>query len=64
MPLTPSGRGGDQGQMAVLVKPNGPFGEAYTAALGPFLHLSVYPALMQKFGRERNRLGPEKGELG
>ncbi|HEY6314300.1 MAG TPA: DUF2867 domain-containing protein [Streptosporangiaceae bacterium] len=30
-------------QMAVLVKPNGLFGRAYLAAIGPFRRLIVYP---------------------
>lgn len=29
--------------MAVLVKPNGLFGRAYLAAIGPFRRLIVYP---------------------
>jgi hypothetical protein len=33
--------------MAVLVKPNGPLGAAYMAAIKPFRHLVVYPALMR-----------------
>ena len=36
-------------QMAVLVKPNGRFGSAYMAAIKPFRHLVVYPALMREF---------------
>jgi len=39
--------GGYHGQMAVLVKPNGWFGAAYMAAIKPFRHLFVYPALMR-----------------
>jgi Protein of unknown function (DUF2867) len=38
---------GYRGQMAVLVKPNGPLGAAYMAAIKPFRHLIVYPALMR-----------------
>ncbi len=38
-------------QMAVLVKPNGRFGNAYMAAIRPFRYLIVYPALMRQ-GRE------------
>jgi len=38
-------------QMAVLVKPNGLLGSAYMAAIRPFRHLIVYPALM-RHGRE------------
>jgi Protein of unknown function (DUF2867) len=43
--------GGYRGQMAVLVKRNGPFGAAYMAAIGPFRHLIVYPPLLREFGR-------------
>src|SRR5439155_24045051 len=32
----PDGSGGHRGQMAVLVKPNGPLGQAYMAAIRPF----------------------------
>jgi hypothetical protein len=61
----PDGNGGHRGQMAVLVKPNGLFGRAYMAAIKPFRHLIVYPALMGMIGREwrgRDRLGTENGE--
>ena len=44
----PDGNGGYRGQMAVLVKPNGPLGNAYMAAIRPFRHLIVYPALMRQ----------------
>ena len=40
--------GGYRGQMAVLVKPNGLLGSAYMAAIRPFRHLIVYPALMRQ----------------
>jgi hypothetical protein len=40
--------GGFRGQMAVLVKPNGLLGHAYMAAIRPFRHLIVYPALMRQ----------------
>jgi hypothetical protein len=43
---------GYRGQMAVLVKPNGPLGAAYMAAIRPFRHLIVYPALMRDIERE------------
>lgn len=43
--------GGYRGQMAVLVKPNGPFGTIYMAAIKPFRYLLVYPALMRYIGR-------------
>ncbi|PNE40141.1 MULTISPECIES: DUF2867 domain-containing protein [Streptomyces] len=48
----PDGSGGYRGQMAVLVKPNGPFGTLYMAAIKPFRYLGVYPALMRSIGRE------------
>jgi hypothetical protein len=46
----PDGTGGYRGQMAVLVKPNGSWGRAYMAAIGPFRHLLVYPALLRGIG--------------
>jgi hypothetical protein len=42
---------GYHGQMAVLVKPNGLFGTAYMAAIRPFRHLIVYPAMMREIER-------------
>ena len=50
--------GGYRGQMAVLVKPNGLFGKAYMAAIGPFRHLFVYPPLMRDIGREWKASAP------
>ena len=47
----PDGGGGYRGQMAVLVKPNGLLGNAYLAAIRPFRHLIVYPAMMRQIGR-------------
>jgi hypothetical protein len=47
----PDGTGGYTAQMAVLVKPNGRFGEAYMAAIAPFRHLIVYPVLIPSIGR-------------
>ena len=47
----PDGNGGYRGQMAVLVKPNGRLGSAYMAAIKPFRHLIVYPALMRLIER-------------
>ena len=41
------GDGRYRGQMAVLVKPNGLFGNAYMAAIRPFRHLIVYPPAMR-----------------
>jgi hypothetical protein len=48
----PDGTGGYRGQMAVLVKPNGLLGAAYMAAIRPFRHLIVYPAMMRQIGRK------------
>jgi hypothetical protein len=38
--------------MAVLVKPNGFFGDAYLGAIRPFRHLIVYPAMMRQIERQ------------
>jgi len=54
----PDGAGGHRGQMAVLVKPNGVLGEAYMAAIRPFRHLVVYPAMMQQIERRWARRDP------
>jgi hypothetical protein len=48
----PDGTGGFRAQMAVLVKPNGLFGTAYMAAIRPFRHLIVYPAILRDGERE------------
>ena len=48
----PDGSGGYHGQMAVLVKPNGLFGDAYMAAIRPFRHLIVYPPMLRMIERE------------
>jgi hypothetical protein len=48
----PDQAGGYRGQMAVLLKPNGPLGAAYMAAIKPFRYAIVYPALMRQIGRE------------
>ena len=48
----PDGAGGYRGQMAILVKPNGRFGATYMAAIRPFRHLLVYPALMRSIERD------------
>jgi hypothetical protein len=56
--------GGYRGQMAVLVKPKGLFGTAYMAAIRPFRHLIVYPALMRQMERAwRRRMSPTSHEL-
>ena len=44
----PDGTGRFRAQMAVLVKPNGPLGRAYMAAIRPFRRLVVYPALLRE----------------
>ena len=52
------GTGGYRGEMAVLVKPSGLFGTAYMAAIRPFRHLMVYPAVVRRIEREwRARTG-------
>jgi hypothetical protein len=44
--------------MAVLVKANGPLGSAYMAAIRPFRHLVVYPAMMRQIEKDwRARAG-------
>jgi hypothetical protein len=48
----PDDAGGYRGQMAVLVKPNGLLGIAYMAAIRPFRHLIVYPAMMRAIERD------------
>ncbi len=54
----PDPAGGYRGQMAVLVKPNGPLGSAYMAAIKPFRHLIVYPAMLRQIERRwRQRAG-------
>ncbi len=47
----PDGTDGYRGQMAVLVKPNGLPGAAYMAAIRPFRHLIVYPAMLREIER-------------
>jgi len=37
--------------MAVYVRPNGLLGNAYMAAITPFRHLVVYPAMVRDLGR-------------
>ncbi len=49
------GGGRYQGQMAVYVKPRGLFGKAYMAAIKPFRHLIVYPALLKQTARTWER---------
>jgi hypothetical protein len=52
------GHGDNQGQMAVLVKPRGRFGNVYMDLIRPFRHWIVYPALMRQIERDWNV--PEK----
>jgi len=44
--------GAYRGQMAVLVKPRGPLGIGYMAAIAPFRHLIVYPRMIREIGQE------------
>lgn len=56
--------GGYHGQAAVYVKPNGPLGSAYMAAIKPFRHLIVYPQMMRELERrwyERPMTAPNDG---
>jgi hypothetical protein len=48
------GEGRYQGQMGVYVKPRGRFGDAYMAAIAPFRHRVVYPALLREIERAWN----------
>ena len=57
----PDQTGGYRGQMAVLVKPNGPFGTGYMAAIRPFRHLIVYPAMLRGIEREWRALAQSFG---
>jgi Protein of unknown function (DUF2867) len=56
----PDGAGGFRAQMAVLVKPNGLFGTAYMAAIRPFRHLIVYPAILREGEREWRTLADDR----
>lgn len=47
----PDETGGFVAQMAVYVKPNGPLGAAYMAAIRPFRYMIVYPAMLRELGR-------------
>lgn len=48
------GEGLYQGQMGVYVKPRGRLGTLYMAAIAPFRHRVVYPALMRQIERAWN----------
>jgi hypothetical protein len=52
------GEGVYQGQMGVYVKPRGSLGSAYMAAIAPFRHRVVYPALMRQIERAWNARTP------
>jgi hypothetical protein len=41
----------NRAQLGVYVKPRGWFGPLYMAAIAPFRHYIVYPALMRQIGR-------------
>jgi hypothetical protein len=56
----PDGAGGFRAQMAVLVKPNGLFGTAYMAAIRPFRHLIVYPAILREGERDWRTLAGDR----
>ena len=56
--------GGYRGQMAVLVKPNGLFGNAYMAAIRPFRHLIVYPPMLRQIEREWRERAGERTAVG
>ncbi|MGA2452876.1 MAG: DUF2867 domain-containing protein [Solirubrobacteraceae bacterium] len=48
------GEGLYQGQMGVYVKPRGRLGATYMAAIAPFRHRVVYPAMMREIERAWN----------
>ncbi|MFF9819324.1 DUF2867 domain-containing protein [Streptomyces sp. NPDC014006] len=54
----PDGSGGYRGQMAVLVKPNGPFGHLYMAAIKPFRYLGVYDNMLRTIGTRWQATAP------
>jgi len=60
----PDGNGRYHGQLAVYVKPNGLLGKAYMAAIKPFRHLLVYPAMIHTIGREWRRRSAEPAPAG
>ena len=60
MGWVPDGNGGYRGQMAVLVKPNGRFGDVYMAAIKPFRHLIVYPPMLRQIEREWRARAPAR----
>jgi hypothetical protein len=54
----PAAAGGYRGQMAVLVKPAGLVGSLYMAAIRPFRHQIVYPAMMRQMEQAWRRDSP------
>jgi hypothetical protein len=62
--FVPDGTGRYRGQMAVLVKPNGLLGTFYMAAIRPFRHLIVYPAMMRQIEREWARRPLDRVQTG
>ena len=46
------GTGVHRAQMTVLVRPNGPLGQAYMWGIKPFRYAGVYPALLRTIGEE------------
>jgi hypothetical protein len=51
--------GGYHGQLAVYVRPNGPLGSGYVAAIRPFRRLIVYPTIVRDIERAwDDRLSP------
>ncbi|MFD0899979.1 DUF2867 domain-containing protein [Actinomadura sediminis] len=60
----PTGSGGHELRMAVLVKPNGRLGRLYMALIAPFRNLVVYPALTRQWERAwRNRTAGAPGAV-
>ena len=60
----PDKSGRHEGQLAVLVKPNGLLGTCYMAAIRPFRHLIVYPIATRDIERARSRLNAGQGASG
>jgi hypothetical protein len=60
----PDETGGFRAQMAVLVKPNGLFGDVYMAAIRPFRYLIVYPAMLREMGRKWRTVTGSASSLG
>jgi hypothetical protein len=61
--VVPDETGGLRAQMAVLVKPNGLLGSLYMAAIRPFRHLIVYPAMLRE-GERSWRAASCSGDVG